>query len=455
MDFEFSAGPRDVARLGAPLPRRQGADRDVRAGSVRRRRCRARRIRCGAAWPSSACSACSCPRSTAAQACGMVDAAVVLEELGRAVNPAPFTSSAIGAVSLVLAAGEEREHRVLAARPRRRHDDRHACPLRTGDARTPGRRRRRPRAATATAGASTAPRSTSPTARPRRCCSSPRATTPATSACSRYRRCRCGGRHGRRRTDRDGRRQSRKEATVDVRRRARLATRRGRRDATPSRAPSTASRSAYVVDGVGAAAARARARRRVRQGAGAVRQADRRRSKPSSTCAPTCCAPSSSAARPGYYACWAADDAARRRGPPRRDARHRVRERGLRAARRHRDPGVRRHRVHVGARHPPLLQATAHAVRRSRHHRRPPRRARHPRHRRLTTGSWRQGALWGVSRGRGGGSRRCCHRRRRRRRLRAASRSGGRRLRPTSGRRPRGGSRTRAGGPPTAGRRGC
>ena len=44
---------------------------------------------------------------------GMVDAAVALEELGRAVNPAPFTSSAVGAVSLVLAAGEEREHRFL------------------------------------------------------------------------------------------------------------------------------------------------------------------------------------------------------------------------------------------------------------------------------------------------------------------------------------------------------
>ena len=31
---------------------------------------------------------------------GMVDAAVVLEELGRAVCPAPYASSAIGAVSL-------------------------------------------------------------------------------------------------------------------------------------------------------------------------------------------------------------------------------------------------------------------------------------------------------------------------------------------------------------------
>jgi alkylation response protein AidB-like acyl-CoA dehydrogenase len=44
---------------------------------------------------------------------GMVDAAVVLEELGRAVNPLPYTSSAIGAVSLVHAAGTPREHAFL------------------------------------------------------------------------------------------------------------------------------------------------------------------------------------------------------------------------------------------------------------------------------------------------------------------------------------------------------
>jgi alkylation response protein AidB-like acyl-CoA dehydrogenase len=44
---------------------------------------------------------------------GLVDAAVALEELGRVVNPAPFTTSAVGAVSLILAAGGEREHRFL------------------------------------------------------------------------------------------------------------------------------------------------------------------------------------------------------------------------------------------------------------------------------------------------------------------------------------------------------
>ncbi len=44
---------------------------------------------------------------------GMVDAAVVLEELGGALGPVPYASSAIGAVSLVLAAGAAREHSFL------------------------------------------------------------------------------------------------------------------------------------------------------------------------------------------------------------------------------------------------------------------------------------------------------------------------------------------------------
>jgi alkylation response protein AidB-like acyl-CoA dehydrogenase len=44
---------------------------------------------------------------------GMVDAAVVLEELGGALCPAPYASSAIGTVSLVLAAGTAREHAFL------------------------------------------------------------------------------------------------------------------------------------------------------------------------------------------------------------------------------------------------------------------------------------------------------------------------------------------------------
>jgi alkylation response protein AidB-like acyl-CoA dehydrogenase len=44
---------------------------------------------------------------------GMVDAAVVLEELGGALCPVPYASSAVGAVSLVLQAGAAREHSFL------------------------------------------------------------------------------------------------------------------------------------------------------------------------------------------------------------------------------------------------------------------------------------------------------------------------------------------------------
>jgi alkylation response protein AidB-like acyl-CoA dehydrogenase len=44
---------------------------------------------------------------------GMVDAAVVIEELGGALSPAPYVSSAIGAASLVLDAGAAREHAFL------------------------------------------------------------------------------------------------------------------------------------------------------------------------------------------------------------------------------------------------------------------------------------------------------------------------------------------------------
>src|SRR5262245_47497962 len=44
---------------------------------------------------------------------GLVDAAVVLEELGRALCAAPYASTAVGAASLVLAAGAAREHQFL------------------------------------------------------------------------------------------------------------------------------------------------------------------------------------------------------------------------------------------------------------------------------------------------------------------------------------------------------
>ena len=53
------------------------------------------------------------PESYGGAGMGMVDAAVVLEEMGRVVHPSPYIASAIGAVSLVLGAGSEREHSFL------------------------------------------------------------------------------------------------------------------------------------------------------------------------------------------------------------------------------------------------------------------------------------------------------------------------------------------------------
>src|SRR2546425_3444495 len=48
---------------------------------------------------------------------GMVDVGVVLEELGRAVHPGPFLSSAVAAVSAVLAVGSSADRADLLPRP--------------------------------------------------------------------------------------------------------------------------------------------------------------------------------------------------------------------------------------------------------------------------------------------------------------------------------------------------
>ncbi len=82
----------------------------------------------------------------------------------------------------------------------------------------------------------------------------------------------------------------------------------------------------------------------------------------------------------GYYACWALDDASPEEAHRACTLAQRVRGRCLPAAGGHRDPGVRRHRLHVGARHPPVLQAAPVGREHARHRERPPRRARHPRH---------------------------------------------------------------------------
>ena len=50
------------------------------------------------------------PEDLGGAGAGMVDAAVVLEELGRALYPGPYASSAIGAASLLILAGDAEDH---------------------------------------------------------------------------------------------------------------------------------------------------------------------------------------------------------------------------------------------------------------------------------------------------------------------------------------------------------
>ena len=281
----------------------------------------------------------------------MVDAAVVLEELGRAVCPAPYASSAIGAVSLVLDAGDDASTRSCSpASPTARRSARVA--LYERDARYEWRRRRRPRAATATmwrldgtkvhvadgAAADAAARHRARRRRRARRVRGQAVTTQAVDVVEPTETV-------------DGSPQGR---TVDLRRRDRLAarrpgdaTRRGRAHARPARGRLRRRRRRRR-------AARARARGRVREGAGAVRQADR---LVPSRATPVRRHAAHGRARPRRRLLRVLG---RRRRRPAEEAhraatlRQRVRERGVRAARRHRDPGVRRHRLHVGARHPPV-----------------------------------------------------------------------------------------------------
>ena len=126
------------------------------------------------------------PESCGGAGMGMVDAAVVLEELGRVVHPGPYASSAIGAASIVVLGGDERDQAaflpgiadgstvatVALFEPERRAEWRAPGPR-------PGSRAR--------AGGSTARRCTSPTSSARSSRSSrPRPTTASASSRSRW-----------------------------------------------------------------------------------------------------------------------------------------------------------------------------------------------------------------------------------------------------------------------------
>ena len=330
------------------FPRRQGADRYVRARDDVRR---ARRRRGLDGLRELGVVGLLVREEHGGAGMGMVDAAVVLEELGRAVCPAPYASSAIGAVSLVL----RRRHELAAAGPGRRLDDRHVASTSPARGTQWRRRRRRVRVDGETAGGSTAPRCTSPT----------RAAADLLLVTALDADGELGVFAHRRRRRRSSRRRpstaSRKQATVtfDGAPARRLehgdADRRGRAHARPARRRVRGRRR-------GRGAARARARGRVREGARAVRQADRLVPSRAAPVRRHAAHASSSAAPRATTRAGPLDDAAPDEAHRAATLAQRVRGRRVPAARRHRDPGVRRHRLHVGARHPPVLQAPALAV---------------------------------------------------------------------------------------------
>ena len=201
---------------------------------------------------------------------GMVDAAVVLEELGSGDLPGALRVHRRSARCRSSSRPARPRARVPAARvwPTGRPSARSRC-SRPAVA-TAGDRRRAPRAPTARCGSSTARRCTSPTATPRTFSSRPRATATACSACSR-----CAATTpvvtSTPTPTVDG---SRKEATVTfsgargVAPRIRRRERRGRPHPRPARGRVRSRRRGRGRAGVAA-------RGRVRQGARAVRQADR------------------------------------------------------------------------------------------------------------------------------------------------------------------------------------
>ena len=355
MDFEFS----DDQEMLRDSVRRFLADQAPIAATcapVLRRRPRARPRRVWDGLAELGVVGLLVPEEHGGAGMGMVDAAVVLEELGRARVPGARTSSsAIGAVSLVLGAGAASTRSSCPAWPtaRRSARSRSSSPAR---ATSGARRRPRPRAdgdgwrldGTKVHVADARGRDVVARHRARRR--------------RRARRVRGADRRAASRVEPtptvDG---TRKQATVTLRRRAGLAARRPatRRAAVARTLDRLAV--AHVVDGVGAAQ---RALELAVEYAKERVQFD----KPigSFQAVQHLCADMLRAVElgraAGYYACWAADDAdPRRRTAPRR-WRRRSRADAFPQLGGTRDPGVRRHRLHVGARHPPVLQAAALAV---------------------------------------------------------------------------------------------
>ena len=105
-------GPGDAARVGAPLPRRPGADPPATSATLLGVTTSARPPRSGTGSRELGVVGLLVPEEHGGAGMGMVDAAVVLEELGRAVHPGPY----------LVERGRRGEPR---ARSRARDDDQH------------------------------------------------------------------------------------------------------------------------------------------------------------------------------------------------------------------------------------------------------------------------------------------------------------------------------------------
>ncbi len=120
---------RGIPQGGARLRRARGRARTSRSG-IASTTCRSRS---STRWASSACSAWSCPRSTAAAAADFTSLCVAIEELGRVDQSIGITLEAgVGlGINPILTFGTDGAEAAVAARPRRRPRARRLRPDRT------------------------------------------------------------------------------------------------------------------------------------------------------------------------------------------------------------------------------------------------------------------------------------------------------------------------------------
>ena len=115
MDFAFSPTRRSCANSARAVPRRARASRPpcARCGTIRA----ASATTSGRRWPSSAGSASRLPEEHGGSGLGMVETALVLEELGRAAYPGPVPRRPSLAARAIAGGRQRRPRRSGGCRP--------------------------------------------------------------------------------------------------------------------------------------------------------------------------------------------------------------------------------------------------------------------------------------------------------------------------------------------------